>query len=111
MGRPSNLSRMIVERVLRAAAETEVTRHDNLTKLDFSPVASPTAGATRMRRYRERRKRASVLVEFEVVGTALEDLVALSWLDAGERGSRDAVAAAIVALAARALALRVRPTG
>jgi len=38
-----------------------------------------TAGAARMRRYRERRKRAGVLVEFEVVGITLEDLVALSW--------------------------------
>jgi hypothetical protein len=52
-----------------------------------------------------------VLVEFEIVGTTLEDLVALGWLDAEDRGSRDAVAVAIVALAARALALRVRPTG
>lgn len=59
----------------------------------------------------ERRKRAGVLVEFEIVGTMLEDLVALDWLDAADRGSRDAVAVAVVALAARALALRVRPTG
>ena len=91
---------------MRAAAEAEVTRHDNLTKPDFSPVTSATAGAARMRRYR---KRASVLVEFEIVETALEDLVALGWLDAGDRGSRDAVAVALVALAARALALRIRP--
>ena len=35
MGRPSNLSRMI-ERVLRAAAEAEVTRHENLTKPDIA---------------------------------------------------------------------------
>ena len=110
MGRPSNLSRMI-ERVLRAAAEAEVTRHENLTKPDFSPATAPTAGATRMRRHRERRKRAGVLVEFEIVETMLEDLVALDWLDAADRGSRDAVAVAVVALAARALALRVRPTG
>jgi hypothetical protein len=41
----------------------------------------------------------------------LEDLVALDWLDAADRGSRDTVAVALVALAVRALALRVRPTG
>ena len=35
----------------------------------------------------------------------------VGWLDAEDRGSRDAVAVAIVALAVRALALRVRPTG
>jgi hypothetical protein len=62
-----------------------------------------------MRRHRERRKRAGVLVKFEIVGTTLEDLVALDWLDAADRGSRDAVAVAVVALAVRALALRVRP--
>jgi hypothetical protein len=52
-------------------------------------------------RIRERRKRAGVLVEFEIVGTTLEDLVALSWLDAADRGSRDVVAVAVVALAVR----------
>ncbi len=35
MGRPSNLSRMIIERALRAAAEAPVTRHDRLRKLRF----------------------------------------------------------------------------
>ena len=82
-----------------------------LSKPDFSPATAPTAGAARMRRYRERRKRAGVLVEFEIVGTPLEDLVALGWLDAADQGSRDAVAVAVVALAVRALALRVRPNG
>jgi len=37
-----------------------------------------------MRRCRERRKRGGVLVEFEVVGTALAGLVALGWLPVRE---------------------------
>lgn len=110
MGRPSNLSCMIAERALRAAAEAPVTRHELLTNANISDVElSP--GVQRMRRYRERRKRAGVLIEFEVVGSALDDLVGLGWLDAGCRGDREAVTDAIVALATRALALRVRPNG
>jgi len=55
-----------------------------------------------MRRYRERHRRAGVLIEFEVVGTALEDLVPLGWLDPGVRQDAGAVSTAIIGLAERA---------
>jgi hypothetical protein len=64
-----------------------------------------------MRRYRERQKRAGVRIEFEVVGTALNDLTALGWLEPAGRSDRHAVASAIVALVTHALALRIRPRG
>jgi hypothetical protein len=100
---------MIVERALRAAAEASVTGHDGLVKVVVLPHAAPTPGAARTRRYRERRKHGAVLIELSVVGTALSDLVALGWLDPDSRGDRDAVRSAVIGLAARALALQLRP--
>jgi hypothetical protein len=70
---------------------------------------APSPGAERMRRHRERRRRSGVLIEFEVVGTALDGLIELGWLDPNSRGDRDAVRSAVIRLAARALALRVGP--
>jgi hypothetical protein len=64
--------------------------------------------AERTRRCRARRQRGGVLVRFEVVGTALDDLVALGWLRADRRADKHAVTGALVALAARALAVRLR---
>jgi hypothetical protein len=66
-------------------------------------------GAERMRRHRERRRRSGVLIEFEVVGTALDGLIELGWLDPDSRGDRDGVRSAVIRLAARALTLRVGP--
>jgi hypothetical protein len=66
------------------------------------------ADAERTRRYRARRKRGGVLIQFEVVGTALDDLVALGWLPADRRTDKHAVTGALVAVAARALAVRLR---
>jgi hypothetical protein len=40
---------------------------------------SAKPGAERTRWFRERRKHGGVLVQFEVVGTALDDLSSLGW--------------------------------
>ena len=96
MGRPSNFSRMIIERAMRAAAEASVTRHDMLTNVNVSPPAPPTPGALRMRRYRDRRKRGGLLLEIELGPAALDDLVVLRWLDPAKRQDADAVSAAVI---------------
>jgi hypothetical protein len=108
MGRPSNFSRMIVERAM-GAAQVEVTRHDRLTKVDVSPPAPPTPGAVRMRRHRSLKRQGAVAVDCVVGADAVQSLIELGWLDPEHRGDRGAVAGAIVALATRALALRIRP--
>jgi hypothetical protein len=81
-----------------------------MTDLSTAPDAR-SHGAERMRRHRERRQRSGVLIEFEVVGTALDGLIELGWLDPDSRGDRDAVRSAVIRLAAYALALRIRPGG
>lgn len=88
------------------ATEIHVTRNDRSGNVVGSP---PTPGALRQRRYRARRQRGGVRIEIEVVGTALDGLAALGWLDPTRRGDHDAVADAIVSLAARALSLQLRP--
>jgi len=83
---------------------------ENKAMTDLShALAAPSPGAERMRRHRERRRRSGVLIEFEVVGTALDGLIELGWLDPDRRGDRDAVRSAAIRLAARALTLRVGP--
>ena len=69
-------------------------------------VTSP--GAERTRRSRERRKRGGVLIEFEVVGTALERLIELDWLPANSRNDKNAITSALIELADRALAVGVQ---
>jgi hypothetical protein len=61
-------------------------------------------GAERTRKSRERRKRGGALIEFEVVGTALERLIELGWLPANDRGDKGAITTALIELADRALA-------
>ena len=75
-----------------------------MTELSTAPDA-PSPGAERMRRHRERRRRSGVLIEFEVVGTALDGLIELGWLAPAKRANRDAVTSAVVRLAAHALGL------
>ena len=65
-------------------------------------VTSP--GAERTRKFRERRKRGGVLIEFEIVGSALDQLIALGWLPANGRGDKSAITSALIELADRALA-------
>jgi hypothetical protein len=65
-------------------------------------------GAERTRKSRERRKRGGVLIEFEVVGTALDQLIALGWLPANGRGDKAAITTALIELADRALAVGLR---
>jgi hypothetical protein len=92
------------------AAEAAVTRHNKVRNGRVSPNA-PTLAAARTRRYRERRKKGAVLIEISVYGPALDDLVALGWLDPERRGDRDAVRSAVVRLARHALALGFRADG
>ena len=69
-------------------------------------IASTTSpGAERTRRCRDRRKRGGVLIEFEVVGTALERLIELDWLPANSRNDKSAITTALIELADRALAV------
>jgi hypothetical protein len=109
-GRPSNLSRLIVERAMRAAAKATVTRHNMLTNAEVSPDP-PTPGALRMRRHRALKQQGAVAVDFVIGADAVQFLVELGWLDPDRRGDRGAVTGAIVALATRTLALRIRPGG
>jgi hypothetical protein len=77
---------------------------------DGSPAAHPGPSAQRTRRYRERRRRGEVLIGFSVIGPARDRLAALGWLDPARRDDREAVRKAVVRLAARALALQLRPS-
>jgi hypothetical protein len=69
-------------------------------------VTSP--GAERTRKSRERRKRGGVLIEFEVVGSALDQLIELGWLPANGRCDKGAITAALIELADEALAAGLR---
>ena len=72
-------------------------------------IASTTSpGAERTRKSRERRRRGGVLVEFEVVGTALDQLIELGWLPAHSRNNKSAITNALIELADRALAVGVQ---
>ena len=64
--------------------------------------------AERTRKSRERRRRGGVLVEFEVVGTALDQLIELGWLPANSRGDKSAITSALIELADRALAAELQ---
>jgi hypothetical protein len=66
---------------------------------------STSRGAERQRRSRARRQRGSVLVSFEVARNATDALVRHRLLDEADRDKSDAVAAAIIRIAARALGL------
>jgi hypothetical protein len=101
---------VIVERAIRPAAEVPVTRHDLLTNVVISSV-EPSPGALRMRRARHRKSQGAVMVNFLIGADAIQTLIKLGWLDPARRGDREAVTGAIVALAACALALRLRPGG
>ena len=67
-----------------------------------------SSGAERTRRCRDRRRRGGVLIEFEVVGTALDRLIALGWLPANGRGDKEAITTALIELANRALAAELQ---
>ena len=64
--------------------------------------------AKRTRRSRDRRKRGGVLIEFEIVGTALDRLIALGWLPESGRGDKSAITSALIELADRALAAELQ---
>ena len=68
-------------------------------------ASATTPGAERTRKFRERRRRGGVLIEFEVVGTALERLIELDWLPANSRNDKSAITSALIELADRALAV------
>ena len=75
--------------------------------MNSMPNATSPA-AERTRRSRERRKRGGVLVQFEVVGTALERLIELDWLPANSRNDKNAITTALIELANRALAAELQ---
>ena len=64
--------------------------------------------AERTRRSRERRRRGGVLISFEVVGAALDQLIELGWLPAHSRNDKSAITSALIELADRALAVGLR---
>ena len=72
---------------------------------DRTTAAAASAAALRKRRSRARRADGSVLVKFEVAANATDALFRFRLLDAANRGRSDAVAAAIITLATRALRL------
>jgi hypothetical protein len=75
----------------------------------MNPTPDPAnPGAERTRRSRERRRRGGVLIEFEVVGTALDALIELGWLPANGRCDKSAVTSALIELADGALAAGLR---
>ena len=81
-----------------------MTRH-NVTKPETQAAAALSAGAERMRRHRWLKQQGAVTVDLVVGADAIRALVAHGWLDPADRGDRNAVAASITALAARALRL------
>ena len=82
--------------------------YDRLIKVEVSRD-TPTPGAVRMRRYRSLKRQGAVAVDLVIGADAIRSMIELGWLDPAARGNRDTVAGAIVALAARTLALRIRP--
>jgi hypothetical protein len=72
----------------------------------ISNATSPAAERTR--KCRDRRKRGGVLIEFEIVGTALDALIELGWLPANSRVDKSAITTALIELADRALAVRLQ---
>jgi hypothetical protein len=71
---------------------------------------SPSSGALRMRRARERRRQGDVIVSLEVGPKVTADLVDRGWLPGADRGDKDALTRALVDLIQRAIELRVSPT-
>jgi hypothetical protein len=62
-----------------------------------------------MRLARHRKRQGAVVIDFLIGADAIRNLIELGWLDPTARSDPDAVAGAIVGIAARALALRIRP--
>ncbi|HJU15998.1 MAG TPA: hypothetical protein VJ770_05980 [Stellaceae bacterium] len=71
--------------------------------------AAPSRAALRQRRYRERRKAGEMLIELRAPVGAIAQLAALGWLDPERRDDRNAVGAALAALASAALGAGLRP--
>ena len=69
----------------------------------MGPALSPSA--ERMRRARHRKRQGAVVVNFLIGADAIETLIELGWLDPDGRGDSNAVAIAVVKLAAHALGL------
>ena len=77
-------------------APSDVTRH----------LAPPTPGAARQARYRARKRRSAIIVPISINAAAINRLVELGWLD---QAGRRAIAKAVIAIAGRALELKLRP--
>ena len=64
-----------------------------------------------MRRHRWLKRHGAVAVDFVIGAVAVRSLIELGWLDPQRRGERDSVRSAVIRLATRALALRIRADG
>jgi hypothetical protein len=66
-------------------------------------AASLSPSAERMRRHRERIKRGTVFVRFEMAPAAIDRLIALGWLDSESRRDPHAVTVALIKFGTQAL--------
>jgi hypothetical protein len=78
-----------------------------MTDLSIAAKASP--GAERMRRHRWLQQQGAVNINILIGADAVQRLIELGWLAPADRCNRDAVIAAVIGLATRALAMRVTP--
>jgi hypothetical protein len=63
----------------------------------------PSAGAERMRRWRLRKQRGQVVISLEISPHLVDGLIRGGWLDASKHCDKEAIAAALVRIAQRAI--------
>lgn len=66
-------------------------------------LPSPSPGAARMRRYRERVKAGAVVVRFDLSARGIDRLIALRWLNPDDRSDTTAVVNAFIEFATHIL--------
>ena len=66
-------------------------------------TAALGSSTTRMRRHRERLKRGTVFVRFEMAPAAIDRLISLGWLNSESRRDPYAVAVALIKFGTQAL--------
>jgi hypothetical protein len=66
-------------------------------------------GAERTRRWRQKRRQGVTVVRLDVARDITAKLIGLGWLDATERGDKEAIATAFIELAEKATELEVTP--
>jgi hypothetical protein len=68
-----------------------------------------SAAASWQRRRRWRQKHKLISISIDLAPDAIDNLIRLGWLAAAERGDKDALAAAVIGIAGRAISQGVRP--